>query len=157
MISTLHNLSDEADVQCVMFLATEFGLIRPAPFYFSRSGAPGVPAPESLVLRHTLQELLDTSCVTWENGCLRCVENLAGMPAMLDVQGGIAWLGTLSARERKVLARATLDLHRAGVDVVSPMADTPFRASITRALGDLEGFELLEHRLMMARYQLRSA
>jgi hypothetical protein len=159
MVKMVHNLRDEIDVQCVMFLATELSMIRPAPFYFSRSGAQGAPAPVSLVLQDTLQELLDTTVLAWDNCSLRCTQDLSSIAPDLDLHfhKEAVWFGQLSAPERKALACASLGRHGTSQDVVALRAEMPFQTVIARACGDPDTFTLLKRLISREQYQLHSA
>jgi hypothetical protein len=142
-----------------MFLATELGMIRPAPFYFSRSGSHGAPAPVSLVLQDALQELLDSGVLTWDAGCLRCMEDLSSIAPELDLHfhKEAVWLEQLSAPERKALACATLDRQGVDQDVVAVRAAAPFQTVLARASGDPDGSVLLKRLISREHYQLYSA
>jgi hypothetical protein len=159
MVRTVHNLCDEADVQCVMFLATELGMIRPAPFYFSRSGSHGAPAPKSLVLEDALQELIESAVLIWDNGCLRCTADLSSIAPELDLhfRKEAARLEQLSALERKALARATLEGYGTGQDVLALRTGLPFQSVLARAFGDPDGSTLLRRLISREQYQFYSA
>jgi hypothetical protein len=136
LVRTVQNLCDEADVQCVMFLASELGMIRPAPFYFSRSGVHGAPAPVSLVLRDTLQKLLDGAILAWENGALRCSVDLGNTVPDLDfLRTDAASLERLSVQERKALASTALNRHRTGQDQVASRIEGPSKTALAGVWG----------------------
>src|SRR5581483_9343699 len=70
-VAAVPNLRDAEDVQCLLFLADEFALLRPNPFYFSAPRVEGAAVPCSLVLRDTLGALLDRELIVCEEGNLR--------------------------------------------------------------------------------------
>jgi hypothetical protein len=137
LVKTVHNLCDEDDVQCVMFLATEFGMIRPAPFYFSRNGAHEAPGPVSLVLRDTLRELLDSAFLLWENGCLTCAGGVSAVVPERECsfREDLAWIEGLSSQERKALACTALSRQNAGQDHATPWIGLPVETALTRVWG----------------------
>ena len=112
LISAVRNLRDEDDVQRLVFLATEFGVLQPSPFYFSRRLVQELLTPMSLVLRDALGALLECDLLRWEGGRLCAYGDLWG-PERAAPHMDVTWLGALSATERGVLAQATLDLQRA--------------------------------------------
>jgi hypothetical protein len=152
LVAAIRDLSDEDDLQCLVFLAGELGILRPTPFYFSR-GNGCTQVPQSLVLHHTLDTCLEEGLIGWDNGCLRCIQvEPTGGPSA--VHSGISWLAMLVPFERRALTQATLELHSTGIRLLSSQAEVPFRHAITRALGWVEGAEAAERRLNMVRYQL---
>ncbi len=152
LVAAIRDLSDEDDLQCLVFLAGELGILRPTPFYFSR-GNGCTQVPQSLVLHHTLDTCLEAGLIGWDSGCLRCIATEAPADSS-PVRSGISWLAMLLPFERRALTQATLELHSTGIRLLSAQAEAPFRHAITRALGWVEGAEAAERRLNMVRYQL---
>jgi hypothetical protein len=155
LIRAVRNIRDEHDIQCLAFLAGEFGLLRQTPFCFSRAVSRDRFAPESLILRDTFRIMLNRRLIAWENGSLRVL--VEGNPASLDherLHGGISWLGALLPRERHVLTQATIDLHDSGSNLLSSAADLPFRKIVAQMLDGGQEAAVAERRLSMVRRQL---
>lgn len=149
-IGVVRNLRDEDDVQCLLFLAGEFALIRPNPFYFSLHTADDATQPCSLILRDTLRVLLDGNYVHWDRSGLLVAQD--SLPVALHTgidRGRLALLAALSPRERRMLAQAALELRDSGVDVRAQMADASFAQRLAQADGDVE-----VHRLILMRHRL---
>lgn len=156
VVGAVRNLRDEDDVQCLVFLADEFAILLPNPFYFSLHGAADTPLPWSLVLRDTLRALLAIGLIGWENGGLRTYGDLVGTtPASGTINSRISWLATLSPRERRVLAQIALDLRDSGISLLSRDAEARFQQATIQALG-AEAGDALVRRLSAVRWQLSS-
>ena len=115
LLCVVGNLHDNDDVQCMVFLAGEFGILHSSPFYFSRRLMEEKLAPWSLVLRDALRTLLDWKLVGWENGWLRSSPTNGMVDQSVHVSpDGVAWLSALSPGERAALAQSLLDTSRSG-------------------------------------------
>lgn len=131
-VAAIPNLRDEEDVQCSLFLADEFALLRPNPFYFSGQGDEGAVAPCSLILRDTLGVLLDRGLIVRDERSLRAYSGI--MPRGL-LSTAVAWLATLSPRERLALAQAVLTLRAQGLCAQARSAGPTFRQTLGQLLG----------------------
>jgi hypothetical protein len=155
LVCAVPDMRDEEDVQHLAFLAGEFGVLRPSPFYFSRHDAQNLPAPCSLVLRHALASLIASGAIRRDAGGLHpCLDRVDRSRHSSALHSGIAWLSSLSSLERRALARTALHLHGNGVNLLSQRAEIPFRRALSGELGAVEGAEAAERRLSAVRRQL---
>lgn len=142
-VAAVPNLRDEEDVQHVLFLADEFALLRPNPFYFSAQHAGDRMLPCSLVLRDTLHTLLNRGLIVREEDRLCAYSESRSGTAP---QGALAWLAVLSPGERAALAQATLMLRMQGLYAQARSAGDAFRKALGQTLGG-DAVEALMRRL----------
>lgn len=108
VLRAVHDVQDEEDLQCLVFLADECGFLRQDPFCFGISLASGTRLPWSLILRDTLEQLRAAGLVT-DEGVLRPAPHYR--PSGTAAPDGLAQLASLSASERRTLAGGALPLR----------------------------------------------
>jgi hypothetical protein len=151
-VAVAQTLRDDEDVQCLLFLAGEFGAFDANPFYFSAQRTGERVLPCSLVLRDTLRSLLDGGYLVLRDGALRVqrVPQQTLLPGRRSTL--IGWLSARTPAERRALAEAVLELRSLGTPMRARAAVVPFRQTLNRVLG-AEAAEVLEHRLDILRLQ----
>jgi hypothetical protein len=130
-VAVVPNLRDEEDLQCLLFLADEFALLRPNPFYFSVQHAGEMALPCSLVLSDTLSTLLDRGLIVCEGGNLHAYGDIVPRDPL---HSALAWLAALSPIERYALAQAALALRTQGVCAQARSAREAFRQALCQTL-----------------------
>ena len=108
VLRAVHDVQDEEDLQCLVFLADECGFLRPDPFCFGISLSSGTRLPWSLILRDTLEQLRGVGLVI-DDGCLRPALRYRSSGTVAPE--GLARLAALSASERRSLAGGALPLR----------------------------------------------
>jgi hypothetical protein len=142
-VAAVPNLRDEEDAQHLLFLADEFALLRPNPFYFSAQHAGDTMLPCSLVLRDTLNTLLDRGLIGRGQDSLYVYSDMLPRTAP---HSALAWLAALSPIERAALAQAALMLRTQGLCAHARSAGDAFRKALGQML-DGEATEALMRQL----------
>jgi hypothetical protein len=155
LVNAVSDLRDEEDLQCLVFLAGELGILRHTPFYFSRGS--GSRLPHSVILDDTLQVSIAAGLIGRESGGLRAYAAPETKGTDAQMTAGISWLSMLAPHERLVLTHAVLNLHAGGIHVLSPSASLPFKHAVLQALESADDAENVERRLRMVRLGLSTA
>ena len=155
LMNAVPDLRDEEDLQCLAFLASELGILRRTPFYFSRGA--GSHLPHSVVLDDTLRVSISAGLVGRESGGLRAYAAPEAKGAEAQMTAGVSWLSMLAPYERLVLTQAVLNLHACGIHALSSSASGPFRHAVLQALDSADDADKVERRLRMVRLGLSTS
>ena len=138
LIDVVGNIRDDDHLQCVAFLAQEFGLLSEPLFLFGSMGSdPG--RPHSLLLESHFYTLLRDGMIDLDGtGRLRVRRDLFGLPSSGLAGRRLVALNTLSPTEATLFAAAVLRLAREGRHAGSPRHDEAFGDAIGR-LSELAG------------------
>lgn len=133
VIDTVGNVRDGDHLQCIIFLAQEFGLLT-APLFLFGSTGPDPRRPHSLLLESHFYALLRDGIVDLDGtGRLRLRRDLFSLPPSSLAARRLTALSTLSPGEAMLFAAAVLRLAGEGRHAGSPRHDDTF-AEIVRRL-----------------------
>jgi hypothetical protein len=130
LLDTVGNIRDGDHLQCVAFLAQEFGLMSGTEFLFG-SIASNPPRPHSLLLEGHFYALLRDGFADLDGtGRLRLRRDLYHIPTSGLAARRLSALSELSPRETAVFAAAVLRLANEGKYAGSARHDSSFRDAV---------------------------
>jgi hypothetical protein len=132
LLDVVDNVRDGDHLQCLIFLAQEFGLLAEPHFLFASAG-PQAQTPHSLLLEGHFYALLREGIVDLDGaGRLRLRRDLYALPSS-DLAGRrLSALGALSPHEAATFAMAVLRLANQGRLASSPRHDAAFHDEVAR-------------------------
>lgn len=138
LIDVVGNVRDGAHLQCIAFLAQEFGLLEEPHFLFGSVG-PEPRRPHSLLLEGHFDALLDDGVLELDGkGCLRLRRDLFAVPYSGFAARRLSALSALSPREAAIFAGAVLRLVREGRHAGSRRHDQAFQDAVARFVTPVE-------------------
>jgi hypothetical protein len=131
-VDIVGNVRDGEHLQCLAFLAQEFGLLAEAVYLFGSVRA-DLRRPHSLLLEDHFFTLLRDGIIDLDSaGRLRVCRDLLAVPASGSPDRRLAALSTLSPAEASVFAAAVLRLAGEGRHAGSSRHDVAFCAAVTQ-------------------------
>lgn len=132
LIDVVGNIRDGDHLQCVAFLAQEFGLMEEPHFLFGSTGSEP-RRPHSLLLEGHFNALLRDGVIDLDGkGCLRLRRDLFALSYSGLAARRLSTLSMLSPREAAIFAGAVLRLAHEGRHAGSRRHDQAFLEAVTR-------------------------
>lgn len=148
LIDVVGSMRDVEHLQCVTFLAQEFGLLLAPTFQFGsrragEGGGPELRHPHSLLLEGHFYALLCEKVIDRDaTGYLRPRRDLYAVPYSGLASRRLAVLGALPRRDLAVFAGAVLRLAQDGCHAGSARRDTAFHHAVALLATVAEGDEM---------------
>jgi hypothetical protein len=139
LVDVVGNVRDGEHLQCLVFLAQEFGLLTEPLFLFGSMG-PNPRRPYSLLLEDHFFMLLRDGIIDLDGaGRLRARRDLLALPSSSLTGRRLAALSDLAPAEASLFAAAVLYLAAEGRHAGSPRHDGAFCSAVTQlaASGDM--------------------
>ena len=157
LIDVVGNVRDGDHLQCIAFLAQEFGLLEEPHFLFGATGAEP-RRPHSLLLAGHFAFLLNEGVIDLDGkGCLRLRRDLYAVPYSGFAARRLSVLSTLSPRESAIFAGAVLRLASEGRHAGSRRHDGAFADAVARYVTPGEEDHPSDAAIGAARYRLMPA
>ena len=138
LLDVVGHVRDGDHVQCLIFLAQEFGLM-PEPHFLFGSVGPAPRRPHSLLLEGHFYALLRDGVVDLDGaGRLRLRRDLFALPSSGLAGRRLAVLGALSPSEAAAFASAVLSLASNGRHAGRPRHDDAFREAVIGLAAEAE-------------------
>jgi len=132
LVDVIGNVRDGEHLQCLVFLAQEFGLLAEPVFLFGSMG-PDPRRPHSLLLEDHFYMLLRDGIIDLDGaGRLRARRDLFALPSSGLTGRRLAALSDLSPAEAALFAAAVLRLAGEGRHAGSPRHDDAFCTAVTQ-------------------------